>query len=444
MELIYSLPYLIILIWLIPKIPFFKNSGLTPLTVRIFLLLKATVGIGLIFIYTYYYPTGSSDIFNYFNDGIILHSAIYQNPSDYLRMLLGINEQSPHLMHYYDQMAFWLKDFNYDMFNDNKTVIRFNALVMLFSFKNIYVHSYIMNTLALVGLVGIFRFLTQTLKIEKIIALVSVALAPSLLFWGSGLLKEGILLFALGIFLFGINQIRENHKSIRPYITLLFSVLLFSVSKFYVLLAISPAVISFFIVKRINKPIIIFLLVHIILYAAIFILPLSGYFPNIPDVISQKQNDFINFVNSLNHVGSMIETPALTSNIFDFTWQGFRGLLVTLFRPHLFEAHNFASLPAALENAVTIGLLAAIPFIRNKRFKLKHILFCLSFTAILFALAGMTTPVLGALVRYKIPAQPFLYALLLMSINWELIRNRLKINDNIQKIEKQLFKDSLR
>ena len=419
MGLLYSLPYLIVLIWLIPKIPFFKNSGLTPLAIRLFLTLKATVGVGLIFVYTYYYAKGSSDIFNYFNDGKILHSALQQNPVDYLRMVFGIGDQSPHLMHYYDQMNYWLKDFNYDMFNDNRTVIRFNALVMLFSFKNIYVHTYIMNTLAFTGLIGIYRFLISTLKIDKSIAIISVALAPSLLFWGSGLLKEGIVLFALGIFLFGITQINQNPKSIRPYITLMFAILLFSISKFYVLLAIGPAIISFFILKRINKPITINLIVHILLYAAIFLLPLSHFFPDIPNVISQKQNDFINFVHSLNHVGSYIETPILTSNFLDFTWQAFRGIFITLFRPDLFEAHNFAALPAALENLITIALLIAIPFIRNKKFKLKYILFCLSFTAILFALAGMTTPVLGALVRYKIPAQPFLYALLLMSLNWE-------------------------
>jgi hypothetical protein len=442
MEILYSLPYLLFIIWVLPGIPFFKNSGLTALSIRLLILLKSIVGIGLILIYTYYYPSDSSDIFNYFTDGKILHSSLNNNPADYFRMLLGINDEAPHLMHYYNQMDFWLKNFNYDMFNDNKTVIRFNAFVMLFSFKNIFVHAYIMNALALTGLIGIYRFLTASIKINKHIALISIALPPSLLFWGSGLLKEGIVIFALGLLVFGLSQLERNPKSIRPYITLAFTLLIFSISKFYVLLAISPAVISYFINKKTRRPIITFVSVHLVLYLAIFVLPKTGYFPNIPNLITLKQNDFINFVNSLNHVGSYIETPILTNSFWDFTWQGFRGLFVTLTRPHLFEAHNLAALPAALENLLTIGMLLIIPLYPNKNFKAKYIMFGLSFTLILFALAGMTTPVLGALVRYKIPAQPFLYAILLMSINWKKIKPGYLENINWQKIENRLFTSS--
>jgi hypothetical protein len=439
MEIIYSLPYLALIIWLLPKIPFFRNSGLTPLTLRALISLKALTGIGLVMVYTYYYPVGSSDIFNYFQDGKVLHSALSHSPNDYFRMLLGINDQSPHLMYYYDQMDFWLKDFNYDMFNDNRTVIRFNALVMIFSLKNIYVHTYIMNVLALIGLIGIYRFLTSTLHINKIISLIAIALPPSLLFWGSGLLKEGIVLFALGLLVFGIYQINKNSYNVRPYITLAFSLLIFSISKFYVLLAISPAIISFFVNKKIHKPILVYSIIHLVLYLSIFLLPLIDALPNIPQVIANKQNDFINFVHSLNHVGSYIETPILTSNIIDFTLQGLRGFFVTLFRPHLLEVHNFAALPAALENLITIGLITIIPFARNRHFKLNYLLFGLSFTLILFALSGMTTPVLGALVRYKIPAQPFLYAILLMSINWTWLERRFKLASGFEKIQNRIF-----
>jgi len=442
MEIIYSLPYLALIIWLLPKVPFFKNSGLTPFTIRILFSLKAITGIGLILIYTYYYPTGSSDIFNYFKDGKVLHSALAHSPSDYFRMLLGINDQSPHLMYYYDQMSFWLKEFNYDMFNDNRTVIRFNAIVMLFSFKNIFVHTYIMNVLAITGLIGIYRFLTSTFKFNRVIVLISIALPPSLLFWGSGLLKEGIVLFALGILVFGLTQLSNNSKSIRPYITLSFALLIFSISKFYVLLAISPAMISFFINKKVQKPLLIYSIVHLILYGSIFLLPIIDAFPNIPQIIANKQNDFINFVHSLSHVGSYIETPRLTSNILDFTWQGIRGFFVTLFRPHIFEAHNFAALPAAMENMLTIGLIAIIPFFRNKQIKTTYLFFGIAFTIILFALAGMTTPVLGALVRYKIPAQPFFYATLLMCINWNAILDKIGYKPNLTKIQAAVFTTS--
>jgi len=425
MELLWSLVYLALFIWIMPKIPFFKNSGISASGIRIFFALKVIMGIALILVYRYYYPPGSADIFNYFNDSKVLHSALAINPYDYLSMITGIGDDAPHLMHYYDKMNFWLKDFNYNMFNDNKTVIRFNAIVMLFSFKNIFVHTYIINIFSLAGLVGIYRFLRQIIKTKKLIALIVVALPPSLLFWGSGLLKEGIVLFALGMLLFAIAQISRNQYSYRPYFILMFALAVFSISKFYVLLAVIPAMLSFYAAKTTGKDWLAFLSVHLLLLIGIFILPYIGL-PDIPELISKKQHDFINYVHSLNHVGSYIESPKLSTNFWDFILHGFRGLFITLFRPHPFEVHNLATIPATLENVITALLIIASLIFRNKQLHTKSLLFLMSFTVILFALAGMTTPVLGALVRYKIPAQPFLYALLLMSINWDAITNRLE------------------
>ena len=42
------------------------------------------------------------------------------------------------------------------------------------------------------------------------------------------------------------------------------------------------------------------------------------------------------------------------------------------------------------------------------------ILFCLSFTVILYCVIGLTTPITGAIVRYKIPAAPFLFMAVLL------------------------------
>ncbi len=417
MELLWSLPYLIIFIWLIPKIRLFRESGISASGIRLLFSLKAFMGIGLIMVYTYYYPPGSADIFNYFDDGRVLFSALEEKPLDYLRMLTGIQDDAPHLMYYYDQMNFWLKDFNYDLFNDNRTVIRFNALVMLFSFQNIYVHTYIMNILSVIGLVGIFRFLHEVLSVKKVIALIAVALPLSLLFWGSGLLKEGIVLFSLGLILFAIILIFKNTKKLKGYLLLLIALAVFSISKFYVLFAIIPGLLSLGASKHTKKPLITFLSIHFLFIFFMFAAPYMGL-PDFPDIISQKQNDFINYVQSLNHVGSFIEGPRLSPNIWDFIVQGFRGLAITLFRPHPLEIHNAAMIPAALENLITIILILFAFVFRNKKMPVSTFLFCASFTIVLFTLAGMTTPVLGALVRYKIPAQPFLYGLLLVSINW--------------------------
>jgi hypothetical protein len=45
------------------------------------------------------------------------------------------------------------------------------------------------------------------------------------------------------------------------------------------------------------------------------------------------------------------------------------------------------------------------------------VLFCFTFTIVLFLIIGLTTPIIGAIVRYKIPALPFLVFGLLLCVN---------------------------
>lgn len=420
MEFIWSLPYLAVILWLIPQLPFFRNIEISTAGIRLILFLKSIMGIALILVYSMYYNPESADLFNYFQDGKILFSSLKVNYTDYLRMITGIGDNAPHLMHYYDQMNFWLKDFNYNLFNDNRTVIRFNAIVMLFSMENIYVHAYIMNILSVTGLLGIYTFIRKVLYIPQGIALLVTIIPPSLLFWGSGLLKEGILLFALGLFLNGVSILLTKNNCIKACIIIIISIAIFSISKFYVLMALIPGTISLWLSKHYKRSTVIFTSIHVILYLSIFILPHINGLPDIPQIIAQKQNDFIRYVHSLNEVGSFIESPFLKPDFFTFTFQAFRGAAITLFRPHIFEVYNAATIPAAIENTLTIILLLMVIMTKHQKTPLKTILFCISFTFILFALAGMTTPVLGALVRYKIPAQPFLYAALLVHIDWKI------------------------
>ena len=47
------------------------------------------------------------------------------------------------------------------------------------------------------------------------------------------------------------------------------------------------------------------------------------------------------------------------------------------------------------------------------------ILFCLSIVLLLFTLIGLITPIMGAIVRYKVPGLPFLLIFLLLLLDKE-------------------------
>jgi len=126
--------YLLLLIWAIQKSRFFESPGIGRKWLVALFLAKIAGGFALFFIYSYYYtPRSACDIFNYFDDGLIIHNVLFQNPTDYLKIMTGIGASSPDLMTYYDTCNFWLKKFDYGLPNDNHIVIRANALMCLLS-----------------------------------------------------------------------------------------------------------------------------------------------------------------------------------------------------------------------------------------------------------------------------------------------------------------------
>ena len=81
----------------------------------------------------------------------------------------------------------------------------------------------------------------------------------------------------------------------------------------------------------------------------------------------------------------------------------------SLFRPHLLEAKNPLMLLSAFENLLIIFCLIISLAFHSKKNKNWHLIyFCMTIVVLLFILVGITTPILGAAVRYKMPALPFL------------------------------------
>ena len=353
--------------------------------------------------------------------------------------MTGIHGNESHLMYYYDSMNLWLKPFNYNLINDNRIVIRLNALIMLLSGKNIYLNMIVLNFIFVFGLMGIYKFAITILKTPTIATYIAILLPPSLLFWGSGMLKEGIVTTILGLLLWSYSKIIRNPRNLLGYIWLLISILLFTQSKFYVLFAIIPALISYLLCTKYKKSVIIFSSIHILLFTLIFTLPKIGFPLNIPEVLTAKQHDFINFTNSIKDIGSSIYLPSLQPSWSNFSLNGIRGFFTTLLRPTILDYSSIASIPAIIENIIIIlGITLMVYFFKAKKIT-KEILFLFSFVFILFAVAGMTTPILGALVRYKTPGLPFLWILIFSFYNREKVNNYIKNNKTTHRILNKLI-----
>ncbi len=419
--------YAIIFIALIRLLPFFRISGLNKWALPLVFVLKILCGVAMYVVYTKVYTDRSTaDIFKYFDDSKIMYDALFSAPGDFLRMITGFGNDSPHFDMYYNQMNYWYRVYESNIYNDSHTIIRFNALLRFFSFGYYNVHTVFMCFISLGGMVGIYRFFLKVMPEAKNMLFFAAFLIPSLLFWGSGVLKEGLLLFGMGMFLWHTELLLSKRKVLWSVCFVLLSFFLLLYTKFYILITILPLVIAYT-WCRLGSPRYAFLKFIIVIAVALAAgLNFHYIFPSYDFVaiLVQKQHDFLNLARSVNS-GSLIGMQALDYSVWSLVTHAPQALYHALFRPWFFESDSFLMLFSGLENLMFVMMFMTTVFYFKKPVSgLPHLWLALFFSLGILVLTGLTTPVMGAIVRYKVPALPFLLMVMIMVIDRErLLRN---------------------
>lgn len=394
--------YILIGCYIISKNSFFKLPSIPTYWLIIVFGIKIILSIFITLIYTYYYQDRAvADIFKYFDDSKIIFDALKTNVVDYVQMVLGLDFNSEYFHNkYYSKMTYWYRVNNSNLLSDTHVIIRFNAIVRLFSFGFFHVHNVFINFLSLTGLIAIFKvFYNLYLGKEKLLFFI-VFLTPSLLFWGSGLLKEGIIILALGVFLIHF-FILTDKWSLTSILLILFSCLVILFTKMILLIALIPGVLGYLLNKKLKN-------IHLsYLYTTIFIISFSLilYFINYPlnpiDIIINKQQDFIYLVEKID-VRSAIYQPKF-NNLWDLLAYTPQALINVFFRPFLWESYSVFTLFSALENVLIVLFCVVLLFFRTIKTSFSTLFyFSILFALVLAIVIGLTAPILGAIVRYKI------------------------------------------
>jgi hypothetical protein len=336
-------------------------------------------------------------------------------------MVLGINTDADYLKPYYAEMHNWYRPWKGAKFHDNKLIIQFNALVYLFSFGYYNVHTVVMCFLSLVGLTGIYKTFSPLASDKTKELTFAIFMIPSVLFWGSGVLKEGIILFALGMSIYYLYKWLYGNKNIllNFLFFLLFAVLLF-LSKMYVFIAIAPAIMSLIVIKITgDKHVFLkFVCVHLFFFIISVNLYRINMAWNIQFYLHQRQMGFIQTA-LVDRAGSYIDINYLKPNAMSLIKNMPQAILNTLFRPHLLESKSPFILISACENlCMFLVFIITIVFFKKPDKQLLPSLFaCFFFVLVLSLLIGLVTPVLGSIVRYRVPILPFYLIGLLLLID---------------------------
>jgi hypothetical protein len=470
------------ILFLLRKHSFFRLEGLNEWTAPVLFTVKIIAAFAIWWVYTFYYTDRvNSDIWKYFDDGNLMYSA---PAGDLFRMLTGIGDNAPHIdTQYYKVMNHWYQEFDNNLVNDAHIIIRFNALIRFVSLGNYHIHALIMSLLAFIGLTAIYKTFYTAFANRKYLYVAIIFLSPSLLFWSSGVMKEGLMIFSLGVIIYQFFCFANDHKMLRIVYVVLFSWLLF-VTKFYVLAALIPSLIgAYFVMKRNANAALKFSVAIIVFLMAGWVLRFCSDTYDPLRILAQKQNDFVKLAKGGTYMvndsvvsyvsgerrnqdivfvsdsvckiregadymywyfnpdfsdtffvknsrdlsqykimtdfpraGSFLETELLQPEYRSFVKSSPQALYRALFRPYIWEARNPLFILPALENSFIL-LFFVMVFIRFRQTEYKAFAgFFFSFSLLLLLVMGLTTPVLGALVRYKIAAIPFLMMGLLLFV----------------------------
>lgn len=500
--LVYTI-FLLITCWVIFRHRFFLLPGLPRTSALWFFALKLMAGLAIWYVYTYYYPQREyADIWKYYDDSEVVYNALENHPGDYFRLMSGIGIDDRIQQEYIDKMLHWDQQFENNLFNDSHTIIRFNALVRLISAGNYHTHTLFMCLLAFVGLCALYHWLYKFLwQWKKLVAFI-LFVSPSLLFWSSGVLKEGILFFSLGMLVLHAWRFAEDKKKYRLFWIAL-SIFLLAMTKLYTLVFVLPALgLAIHLIRHPRFAI----LKAATLFVALIVtgLVIEKVKPELSPyrIIAMKQKDFLNLargglylVNSEHVVylrpdqpvvvtkedlmETQKETYRLVHNTEIIYWNiadDFRdtlrrtvgvedvkyqklsespaaGSLMTVeplqptaasvlnetpgaifrstFRPYPWELKPVMVIPSMLENLLLWLLIFACTIWYRKPSSKAVFWFCVIYALITLAVTGLTTPVLGALVRYRITAIPFVMFALLLCLDRQKLVRRMPFLDRI-------------
>jgi hypothetical protein len=415
--------YLLLFAWLVTRTPFFLRSGLTPAQLIIVFLLKvmAMILYGYVGVYygtlaqmvdTWYFHYSSLEEYRLLlDDPGTFVSSLFDNPypGGYTRFLTSRNS--------------WWNDLPINLFN------KILAVFHLFSFGNYYINGIFYSYLTLFGLIGLFRIMNHHFPHRTRTLLVALFLAPSFLYWTSGIHKDGLIFCA---FLLTITPVYYalQRRQIRAggLLRVLLGLFILLVLRNYLVVLLVPALLAWWVAGKTGRPWPAFLSMYALYALLFFTLPYLHPALNFPLAVVHKQQDFLTLFGN-----SSIPVTPLQPHSFSFLHNAPEAFTHAVLRPYPSDVKHLLSLLCTLE-LFFLGalLLLFLAFRRPHRSATPFVVFCLFFSFSLLMTIGYSVNFLGAIVRYRSLALPFLVVPMVAATDWKRAGAvlRLDINKN--------------
>jgi len=370
-------------------------------------------------IYQYYYKGG--DTLNYWHQTQVINSSMDESFGTWFRLVSTQAEIYDVDVYKYTTQIYW-----YGAKSPEYIISVIGALLGLFTMTTYLPTAVLFAALSFIGIwkmAVVFTKLYPRLTKQMAFAILFI---PSVVFWGSGFMKDTITLTAIGwVTHFFYNIFYENKKIVLNSLLAVFVLYIIFIIKSYILMAFLPAALLWgvgLLSYRIKDTRLIIFVRYFLYATAIVGLVLVGgrletemfgeYNVESLGYKSFVTRDYLYRI-SMEQDGSGYKLGDFDPTLMGMLEQAPAGVNVTLFRPYLWEARKPIVMVSALESLLYL-IFTIVAIVRNNPIRLiqrvladETLQFCLIFTLVFAMAVGISTSNFGSLVRYKIPCLPF-------------------------------------
>ena len=412
--------YLIVLCWLLLRVPFIKNAGINNKVLIGLFLFKIIAGIAIGWISIHIYGPGNDywDLNEYAREE---YQLLLTNPGKYCTNLFTSDYQEGYAGLFSSYGSYW---------NDLRAniIIKLVSVFNIFSRGDYYINSLFFNFIVFFGHIILYRLFIKIFPGRKTLVIIGCFLLPSTLYFSSGIHKDGIVFLMLAILIYSAYQsLLKNRFSVKRVLLICISLFLIFLTRNFIFLALIPALFAWVLSVKAKWPAVLtFGTVYLI--TGLLFFTIGSVISNINplEIITKKQSEYIN----LKAAATQIELTPLQPTFKSFAANAPQALNHSFLRPYLWELPVRSVLPSGIELFLYQLLFILLLFFRRKDFnpvEKPFLFFAVFFNFTVFLIIGYIVPNLGSLVRYRSLYLPLIITPLLCSLNWKKFGIFLKI-----------------
>lgn len=409
--------YSLLAIYFFKKYKIHQGTGLSAVTVWTLFLLKVFAGVVNLLIH--FYRTVSNDVGFYHWQAVNELKQMHKNPALFMyEWLFHWGDWHNSIKLFTPQCnAFW-KDIGVQLHT------KYMTFANLLTLGNQYVNVVIYNIPFFLGQLLFFKLLYKKFPSNKIILVISVFCIPSVMFWCSGIHKDGWIVAAFGIIFYAFDNWLYTKNRKYFYYFLVGFMLLFTIRYFYGF-ALLPLLILWYFAFKTNKIKIIYPIAFLFTVIVFFNLHIVIPKANPMQMIQNRQKEFLQLRGY-----SDMNTPLLENNFISYVKNFPTATNHVLLQPIYYKGAPLKYLIAFSDNLYVLLLIFIFLIYRRKVKTLDPLLITMILYAIsIYLFIGYTIPNAGALVRYKSEFTLLLVSAMAAgtSLNDEMILRKIKI-----------------